>query len=247
MKEKLAILDAGAQYGKVIDRRVREMNVESEILPMNTPAEKLKDYKSIIISGGPQSAYGKDAPEYDPAIFSLGKPILGICYGMQLMNYVMGGVVAEEGHREYGQCDMTITNGSKLFKDLDQKQVVLMSHGDSVRGLADGFKTTASSSGVVAAIENTERKLFGVQFHPEVDDTENGKTILHNFLYAVSDFSGSYTMENREEKAIEYFRETIGDGKALDKMVNRIMDEVPKVSRVAYDLTSKPPGTTEWE
>jgi GMP synthase (glutamine-hydrolysing) len=213
--EKLAILDAGAQYGKVIDRRVRNLKVLSEILPMDTPAEKLKEYKAIIISGGPESVYGEGAPKYDPELFSLGIPVLGICYGMHLMNYATGGAVKKKEVREDGQYEISIDTNSALFKGMESKQKVLLTHGDSLESIAKGFEIIAKSDDVVSAIENHEKKLYGVQFHPEVDLTEHGKDVLKNFLYSVAGFSGSYTMEDRQIKAIEYIKATVGDKKVL--------------------------------
>lgn len=213
--EKIAILDAGAQFGKVIDRKVRELNVESELLPLNTSVHDLQHYKSIIISGGPQSVYGDNAPKYDPELFSLDVPILGICYGMQLMNYVMGGKVAKKAMREDGQCEIEISNGSSLFKGLDKNQNVLMSHGDSIDSIAQGFEMTADSNGLVAAIEHKEKKLYGVQFHPEVDLTDNGKQVLKNFLYDISQLKGNFTMEDREKKAIRYIQDRVGNKNVL--------------------------------
>ena len=216
MREKVVILDAGAQFGKVIDRRCRELKVESDILPLNTSAEELKGkYGGIIISGGPQSVYGKDAPEYDPEIFSLGLPVLGICYGMQLLNYVLGGTVSSRATREDGSCEINVSNDSLLFSGLSGRQAVLMSHGDSVDRLADGFRISGKSNGLVAAIEDRQRKFYGVQFHPEVDLTEHGNEILQNFLYGVAEFSGSYTMKDREVEAIKYIQDTVGEKKAL--------------------------------
>jgi len=215
MGEKLAILDAGAQYGKPIDRRIRELNVESELLPMNTRASDLKKYKAIVISGGPESVYGDKAPEFDSEIFNLGIPVLGICYGMQLMNYNAGGGVEKKAVREDGQERVSICTDSKLFCGLDEYENVLLTHGDSIDSVAGGFRQIASSNGLVAAIEDVSRKLYGVQFHPEVDLTEKGMKVFHNFLYRVAGFSGDYTMEDREEKAIEYIRDRVGDKKVL--------------------------------
>jgi len=214
---KIAILDAGAQYGKVIDRKVRELQVESEIVPMAIPAEELKNYKAIIISGGPESVYGEDAPSYDRDIFSLGIPVLGICYGLQLINFVMGGKVEKKDIREDGQQDITVDTDSLLFKGLSNKQTVLLSHGDSVdeRSIAPDFKGIAYSGGLVAGIAHKEKKLYGVQFHPEVDLTTNGKKILANFLFEIAELPATYTMEDRIEKAVSYIRETVGEKKVL--------------------------------
>jgi len=215
IEEKLAILDAGAQYGKVIDRRVRNLRVLSEILPMDTPAEKLRSYKAIIISGGPESVYGENAPKYDPELFSLGIPVLGICYGMQLMNYASGGTVRKKEVREDGQYEISVDNNSILFKGLNPNQKVLLTHGDSTDSIAREFKVIAKSNSLISGIEDQGRKLYGVQFHPEVDLTEHGKEILKNFLYSIAGFSGLYTMEDRKLKAIEYIKKTVGDKKVL--------------------------------
>ncbi|MBU2560684.1 MAG: glutamine-hydrolyzing GMP synthase [Nanoarchaeota archaeon] len=215
MKETVAILDAGAQYGKVIDRRVRELSVETHILPMSTPASQLSEYAAIIISGGPQSVYDAEAPEFDPRIFELGRPMLGICYGMQLINYALGGTVERKSRREDGPCTIEVSDASALFSGLDTRQTVLMSHGDSIGGLAAGFRATANSNGLVAAIEDPARRMYGLQFHPEVDLTEHGKQMLHNFLYSVAGLSGSYTMEDRIAKATDYIHEKVGDGEVL--------------------------------
>ncbi len=216
MGEKVAILDAGAQYGKVIDRRVRELHVESDILPMDTPAEKLREYKGIIISGGPQSVFGKKAPKYDPAIFSLGIAMLGICYGKQLMNHVLGGTVETKGVREDSDYEVSLDTTSLLFTGLNSLERVLLTHGDSVGQLAPGFKEIArSESNLIAAIEHREKKMYGVQFHPETDRTVHGKMMLRNFLYDIAGCTGTYTMEDREQKAITYLRNTVGDKKVV--------------------------------
>ena len=188
--QRVAILDAGAQYGKVIDRRIRSLNVLSEIFPMDTPADQLAGYEAIVISGGPQSVYAEDAPAYDPRIFELGKSVLGICYGMQLMNHARGGKVGQHGRREDGPCQIGINSTSPLFYGLAADQDVLMSHGDSVLELAPGFQAVADSNGIIAAIQDPDRKQYGVQFHPEVDLTKEGIAILRNFLFNIAGLTG---------------------------------------------------------
>eukprot|EP01112_Ceratiomyxa_fruticulosa_P005151 TRINITY_DN1573_c0_g1_i4.p1 TRINITY_DN1573_c0_g1~~TRINITY_DN1573_c0_g1_i4.p1 ORF type:complete len:668 (+),score=127.64 TRINITY_DN1573_c0_g1_i4:1436-3439(+) len=215
--EWIAILDAGSQYTKVIDRKVRELSVASEILPFDTPVQELleRKFQAIIISGGPQSVYSDLAPKYDPKLFSIGIPILGICYGMQLMNLVFGGKVEKKENREDG-VDYINIQPSNLFKGMKDVQKVLLTHGDSITSLAPDFKTIAlSSAGIISAIENVEKKLYGLQFHPEVDLTEHGKDILRNFLFEICHLKGGYTLENREERAIKYIRGIVGDKKVL--------------------------------
>ncbi len=214
-RQQLAILDAGAQYGKVIDRRIRELQVESHLLPMDTPASELAHYRAIIISGGPESVYGEHAPKYDPGLFELDIPVLGICYGMQLMNYVKGGTVEKKATREDGPFEISIKNDSLLFEGLDQKQEVLLTHGDTVDKVADGFRVIGMSGELVAAIENPEHKWYGVQFHPEVDLTVHGKQVYSNFLFKIAGFDATYTMEDRQQKALAYIQEKVGDGQAL--------------------------------
>lgn len=172
--EKLAILDCGGQYTKVIDRKVRELGVYSDIFPMGVSAEKLQAYNAIILSGGPASVWSCGAPQYDKAIFSLGIPMLGICYGMQLINEHFGGEVLPEVKTEYGPVDIDIIAPCPLTDGLASKQTVLMSHGDAVKRLADGFEAFAVTGDVVAGIYNAEKRIIGVQFHPEVDLSEHG-------------------------------------------------------------------------
>jgi len=214
---KCVILDSGAQYGKVIDRRVRELNIESVIKPLSTPASELKQYQAIIISGGPESVYASTAPKYDPKIFSLGIPIFGICYGMQLMNYVKGGKVAGLKKREDGQCTIKVNHASILFSGLEKKQDVLMSHGDSItqKTLNKNFTPVAFSGNIVAAVQDLKNNFYGVQFHPEVDLTINGKKILKNFLYKVAKFKGDFSVGDRQQQAIKYLKESIGNKKVL--------------------------------
>lgn len=213
--QQVVILDAGAQYGKVIDRRVRELAVESILLPMDTPATELAQFGAIIISGGPESVYGDRAPKFDPALFELGIPVLGICYGMQLMNYVVGGTVLKKATREDGPCVIDVKPDSLLFSGMEPQQNVLMTHGDTVDQVAGNYKVIAMSGELIAGLEDTEKKLYGVQFHPEVDLTLNGKQVLSNFLFKIAGFDGSYTMEDREQKAIAYIQEKIGKSHAL--------------------------------
>jgi len=215
--ERVAILDAGAQYGKVIDRRLRELKVECELLPLHTSAEDLRrdGYAALVVSGGGASVYADDAPKYDPKIFEMGLPILGVCYGMQLMNYSCGGTVERGAKREDGVFDVQVEEGSTLFEGLGSSTKVLLTHGDSVDKPADGFRIVGRSGQIVAAIECAERRLYGVQFHPEVDLSVDGNAILSNFLFKVAKLSGSYTMESRQEAAIEEIRATVGDKKVL--------------------------------
>lgn len=213
--QQVAILDAGAQYGKLIDRRVRELAVESVLLPMDTAKQKLEQYGAIIISGGPQSVYGPDAPDYDSKLFTLATPILGICYGMQLLNYCLGGTVEKKSRREDGPCTVTLENDSLLFKGLTHEQQVLMTHGDSVDQVAKQLQVTARSSGLVAAVQHQAKPFYGVQFHPEVDLTVSGKQILSNFLFEIAGLEANYTMQDRKQKAIDYIRQKVGNSHAL--------------------------------
>ena len=156
--EKLAILDCGGQYTKVIDRRVRELGVKSEIFPINVSAENLKDYKAVILSGGPNNIGEEQRLGFDKKIFELGKPVLGICYGMQLMSDYFGGVVDSNIVKEYGQNEVTINTLSPIFEGLDAVQKVLMSHGDTVKNVPNGFEVIAKSGEAIAGIGNNERK-----------------------------------------------------------------------------------------
>lgn len=215
--EKIALLDCGAQYTKVIDRRVRELNVATEIFPVDVKAADLgRDFAGIILSGGPNSVYEADAPQCDPAIFEMGIPVLGICYGMQLMNRNFGGSVLPSPTKEYGETEVTIQPSCILFDGLDAAQHVLMSHGDSVGEPAQGFEVVGRSVSthhheVVAAIQNSEKRFYGVQFHPEVELSVNGGRMLENFLYKACGLTGAFDLSHRLDDTLENIRATVGD------------------------------------
>jgi GMP synthase (glutamine-hydrolysing) len=215
MDEKLAILDAGAQYGKVIDRRVRELGVESDMLPLSSSTSLLSKYRAFIISGGPESVYSPKAPPFNPKLFSLGKPILGICYGMQLMNYFFQGTVVKGSRREDSETSITIDPSCALFSGLEKKQQVLMSHGDSIEKPAQGFQITAFSGTIPAAMQNPEKKMYATQFHPEVDLTTEGKKMLSHFLFDIANFKGTYTMEHRLDRTLLEIRQKVKDNPVL--------------------------------
>ncbi|KAF8561868.1 hypothetical protein P879_02287 [Paragonimus westermani] len=215
--ERVAILDAGAQYGKVIDRRVRELSVCSDLLPINTPLDKLLEsgYKGVIISGSPDSVGCHGAASCDPKIFESGIPILGICYGMQLMNKAFGGHVAKGESREDGQFFIDCDTSSPLFKGLSKCEKVLLTHGDQCITSGTGFNIIAKSGSVLSAIGNDEKKMYGVQFHPEVDLTPCGQRILKNFLLGICELKGDYQMKDRIEECMENIRKRVGQNKVL--------------------------------
>ena len=213
--EKLAILDCGGQYTKVIDRRVRELGVKSDIFPINVKSENLKDYKSVILSGGPNNIGEAQRLNFDDRIFELGIPVLGICYGMQLMSDHFGGVVASDVKKEYGQCEVTIDTGAPIFDGLSEKEQVLMSHGDTVKVKPEGFEIIAKSGDAIAAIGNIDKKMYGFQFHPEVDLTENGMKMLENFIRKVAEYKEVYALEDRIQTSIKMIQEKVGDKKII--------------------------------
>ena len=217
-RDLVLIVDFGGQYNQLIARRVRECGIYCEIIPYTISVEtiKEKDPKGIIFTGGPNSAYGEDSPKVDQAIFSLGVPVLGICYGDQLMAHLLGGEVATAPVREYGKTLINLDTISKLFKGIDAKETCWMSHTDHVEKAPAGFKITAHTEGCpVAAMENEEKALYGVQFHPEVEHTPFGKKLLENFLYEVCNLSKSWSMASFAEEKIKEIREKVGNKKLL--------------------------------
>ena len=213
--EKLAILDCGGQYTKVIDRRVRELGVKSDIFPINVKSENLKEYKSIILSGGPNSVSSNQRLKFDEKIFELGIPVLGICYGMQLMSDYFGGTVDSNVVKEYGQNEIKVDTKSPIFDELSEKQQVLMSHGDTVKIPPKGFEVIAKSGEAIAAIGNTEKKMYGLQFHPEVDLTEGGMKILENFIRKIAEYKEVYALDDRIQSSIKMIKEKVKDNKVV--------------------------------
>ena len=214
MFEKILILDFGSQYTQLIGRRIRETNVYSEILPFNTPLAAIEQQKpkGIILSGGPDSVYEKGAPAVDPRLFHLGIPVLGVCYGMQLIAKELGGKVEPAARREYGSREIQAVKPSRL---LDGIRRVWMSHGDRILEPPQGFEITARTETTIAAMENVERKVFCVQFHPEVTHTENGSALLRRFVFEVCRCHGDWTVGSLIESAIERVRKLVGNGRAL--------------------------------
>jgi GMP synthase (glutamine-hydrolysing) len=215
---KILILDFGSQYTQVIARRIRECQVYSEIVRFDTPAAEIAAAKpnGIIFSGGPASVYGKGTPQIDAEIFSLGIPVLGICYGLMLMAHHLGGQVVFTGRREYGAGMLHIKNGSELFDGLGNQLDVWNSHGDEVTALPKGFRVIGTTEGCdFAAVEDRERKLYGLQFHPEVAHTPRGREILQNFVYHICRCAMDWTMGSFIEEACGRIRKQVGDQKVV--------------------------------
>lgn len=220
MHEKILVLDFGGQYNQLIARRVREQQVYCDLLPCDMSLEKIKAYdpKGIIFTGGPNSVYEEGAPTVDKGVFDLGIPVLGICYGAQLIAHLLGGKVMHADTREYGKMEITYEKGD-LFENIPKKNVVWMSHTDYVGKVPEGFEITATSKTCpVAAMQCESRKIYGVQFHPEVMHTKNGTDILRNFLYRVCGVKGDWTMANFCDEQVRKIREKVGGGKVLCAM-----------------------------
>lgn len=217
-QELIVVVDFGAQYGQLIARRVRECRVYCEIWPHNVPVERFLERrpKGIIFSGGPASVYGEKAPHIDRAVFDLGIPILGICYGMQLMSLKLGGDVRRADKREYGKAVLTVDDAKGLFEGLEPELQVWMSHGDSVMAPPPGFHVLGRTDNTpTAAVGDHERKLYGVQFHPEVVHTRYGTEILKNFLYSVCGCAPTWTSVAFIDLATRDIVKTVGEGKVL--------------------------------
>ena len=218
MNQKIAVLDFGSQYTQVIARRIRECSVYSEIMPFNTKADVLKKQGvcGIILSGGPASVLTKGSPRPDKKIFELGVPVLGICYGLQLMGHMLGGKIVSSKQREYGFGKLSFKGSSELLKGLESPLQVWNSHGDKIEKLPEGFKpigTTENSA--YALIEDKKRRFYGMQFHPEVAHTPRGMDIIKNFLYGICGCTGDWTMSDYVDRAVSKIRETVGDKKVI--------------------------------
>ena len=217
-KEMIIVLDFGGQYNQLIARRVRECNVYAEVHPYTLSLDKIKEMnpKGIIFTGGPNSVYGEDSPRYQKEIFELGIPILGICYGSQLMAYMLGGTVETAPVSEYGRTEVEVDNSSAIFKGVKEQTICWMSHTDYISEAPEGFKVVAKTPVCpVAAMECPARKLYATQFHPEVMHTEEGQKMLSNFVYNVCGCSGDWKMDSFVETTIREIREKVGDGKVL--------------------------------
>jgi len=211
--ETVFILDFGAQYAQLIARRVREHHCYCEIVPASVDVARLAGAKGIILTGGPASVYAPHAPRCDPKVFDLGIPVLGICYGMQLMCHMLGGTVVKASRREYGHARLDIVEPGELFHGIPAQTPVWMSHGDSVEAAGPGFEVLARTTNTpFAAVRHAERRLYGIQFHPEVTHTERGRELLGNFLRRVCGMSGDWQMGSFIEETVARMREQVGDG-----------------------------------
>ena len=217
-RETVIVIDFGGQYNQLVARRVRECNVYCEIYSYRTELSKIKEMnpKGIILTGGPNSCYEDGAPTYTKELFELGIPVLGLCYGAQLMSHVLGGKVEKAPVREYGKTEVMVDSSSILFGDVSPKTICWMSHFDYISQVAPGFKISAHTADCpVAAAENPEKKLYAIQFHPEVLHTVEGTKMLSNFVYKVCGCAGDWKMDSFVKNSIEAIREKVGDGKVL--------------------------------
>ena len=217
-KEKVIVIDFGGQYNQLVARRVRECNVYCEIYSYRTGIEEIKAMapKGIILTGGPNSCYEEDSPTYSKELFELGIPVLGLCYGAQLMMHVLGGKVITPEVGEYGKTEINFTDNSVLQKDLPKKSICWMSNFDRIAEAAPGFEVTASTADCpIAAAQNVSKNLYAIQFHPEVLHTKEGKKMLSNFVYNVCKCAGDWHMDSFVEESIKAIREKVGNGKVL--------------------------------
>ncbi|HXZ81233.1 MAG TPA: glutamine-hydrolyzing GMP synthase [Terriglobales bacterium] len=215
--QSIVVLDFGSQYTQLIARRIRELNVFSVVLPCTASLEEICSYApvGIILSGGPSSVYEADAPPMDDRVLKFGKPVLGVCYGFQLMTHKLGGKVSPAAKREYGHAEVKVVEGSALFKGLPSELQVWMSHGDEALELPPGFKQVARSSNALAAMENADRRMWAVQFHPEVHHTPGGREILKNFVFDICGALPNWTPAQFILEAVENIRQQVGEGRAI--------------------------------
>jgi GMP synthase (glutamine-hydrolysing) len=216
--QSIVVLDFGAQYSQLIARRIREQNIFSVVLPFNASLDEIRSYSpvGIILSGGPSSVYDTDAPHADKRVFDLGVPVLGICYGLQFMTFALGGKVRPADKREYGHAKVEIQHAdSELFRGLPKVLAVWMSHGDEAEVLPPGFRLTAKSPNAVAAIENPDRKMWAVQFHPEVHHTPLGNDILRNFAVNICGAKPTWTAQHFIDATVAQVRSQVGQGRAI--------------------------------
>jgi GMP synthase (glutamine-hydrolysing) len=217
LSQNIVILDFGAQYTQLIARRIREQNVFSVVLPCTAKLDEVKSYApaGIILSGAPWSVYDKDAPPADARVFELGVPVLGICYGLQFMVHTLGGRVRPAAKREYGRAEVDIVSDSLLFQGLAKKLAVWMSHGDEALELPEGFELMAKTHYAVAGIQNTAKRWYAVQFHPEVHHTPHGTQILKNFIFQICGAKPTWTPQRFIESTIEQIKRQVGSGRAI--------------------------------
>lgn len=231
-RELIIVVDFGGQYNQLIARRVRENNVYCEILPYTCSVDKIKEKnpKGIIFTGGPKSVYAENAPKVSEEIFNLGVPILGICYGHQFICNTLGGKVQSADVREYGKTEVNLKIDNDLFYDLDEVQSCWMSHTDFVSHAPDGFEITGKTKQVpVAAVENKAKKIYGVQFHPEVEHTPFGRKMIHNFLFRICKVHGDWSMSSFAEEKIKHIKEIVGDKKVICAMSGGVDSSVAAV------------------
>ena len=217
-KNSIVILDFGSQYNQLIARRIREMGVYAEIVPYFTELDKIKAMEpaGIILSGGPASVYADGSPSLSVEIYNLGVPVLGICYGMQLTTQLFGGVVESAGKKEFGKAELVLDNEkSKLFVDVPNGSQAWMSHGDHVTTLANGFTQIAHTESCIAAMENVEKNIYGVQFHPEVTHSVYGTQILKNFVFEIAKAEANWSMGNYIETTVKAIKEKVGNKKVI--------------------------------
>ena len=243
--QSIVVLDFGAQYSQLIARRIREQKIFSVVLPFNASLEEIRSYSpvGIILSGGPSSVYDKDAPLADKSVFDLGIPVLGICYGLQFMVYALGGKVRPAVKREYGHAKVEIQEpDSQLFKGLPKLLAVWMSHGDSAEELPPGFRLTAKTPNAVAAIENPARKMWAVQFHPEVHHTPLGADILRNFALGICGAKPSWTPQHFINATVAQVKQQVGNGRAICGLSGGVDSSVAAVlvDRALRDDPGKP-------